>query len=248
MGLKRTISVVEGSSSFGGRSSKRMKRSAKTSRKYPRTMALPYESGPERKRMDAGFSQTVTNGSSGMNILFLNGVATGSDEGNRIGRKVQCKSIGIEGTFTGPTNSLVNETKDDTIIRWWIISDNDPNGNLPTPAQMFEAVGGSYVQAFNNTDYTARFKTVRTGTFSLASMTLVTAAGVNAPGPGGGSPQAYHLKVHAKLDNTTKYIGTGSTISNVGSGALYFCCCCSANGDFQNAAFNIGARVMFTDL
>jgi len=248
MALKRTFSVSE---SGAGAPVKRAKKSSRPSKRrmVGKSMANPTESGPERKRVDLNPSTgtVIVNGVSGMNILLLNGCAAGTDENNRIGRKIALKSVNIHCNFTGPLTSLVNESQDGTVIKWWIVSDNDPNGALPTAAQMFEAVGGSYVTAFNNTDYSARFKVIRTGDLVLASKSVQLAAGVTAPAPG--FPDTQLLSVYEKLDMTTKFIGTGSTIAGIGSGGLYFCCCCSTNGDYSGPYMqNFASRVMYTDI
>lgn len=237
MALKRTISVVESSGAKASSSKKgKYKQSRKRSAKARSSMPIR-DSGPELKYVDTTATQTpiALASTPGANFQLLNGVAQGTDNNNRIGRKIQVKSVHVTALFS----ALVDATDlFDCVVKWWIIYDSQPDGTAMTVGEMWAAM--NLMVAPHNLDNSDRFKVLRTGTGHLCPQ------GVNA-GETPGYATKYYIDEHVNVNDVCRYQGTGATIASLSTGAYYF----ATTTDFQGAASGpqvlFNGRIKFTD-
>jgi len=138
-------------------------------------------------------------------VTMLNGVATGTDFTDRIGRSITMKSVLIQGyTETEDTDVAA------TLCRVMIILDKQPNAALPTIANIFNAATSSAPLNLTNRD---RFRVImekmfvcgyynKTATFSLGDQTSKL------------------VKKYIKMNIPVTYNGTGATIAAIQSNSL----------------------------
>jgi len=136
-------------------------------------------------------------------VTLINGVATGTDYTNRIGRKVVWKSVQIRGLWV-PADATVSNN----LCRICLVWDSQPNGALPTIADIFQQALGNSMLNLNNRD---RFKMIMDKQFIAAEYSAV---GQAVPGTG-------HIKAFRKLTGLeTIFDGTTAAIGDIQSGAL----------------------------
>jgi len=138
-------------------------------------------------------------------ITLVNGVDTGTDFTNRIGRKITIKSILLQGyTETQDTDVAA------TLCRVMIIQDSQPNGATPTIANIFNAATSSAPLNLTNRD---RFRVIidkwfvcgyynKTATFSLGDQTTRL------------------VKKYKKCNIPVTFSGTAATIASIQSNSL----------------------------
>lgn len=201
---------------------------------------------PELKYIDVEATDTaVPNGATTVDFVLINGVAQGSDNTNRVGRKVLAKSLDINAIFIGPTSNTQASASivPGSMVRWWVILDAQPDGATATPADVWKTTS-SFAVAHRNLDNSERFKVLRTGTVCLSPMNQ-TAATPGLPG----YPDKGYVDIFIPLNDAVRYSGTGATIASIASGAYYFCYCCDSAAPGSGAATSVvyDTRFKFTD-
>lgn len=208
--------------------SKRMKIPMASKKKFikPSNLNLT-QVGPELKYVDVEASDTaIPAGTSNVDFVLINSIAQGSDNTNRIGRKVQAKSLDINAIFSGfqlATGGNMGATAPcpTCLVRWWVLVDAQPDGATATAADVWKSTS-TFAVAHRNLDTSERFKILRTGTFNLGSGVGV---GANVNAAAAGFPDKAYLDLYIPLNDAVKYSGTSTGISNIASGAYYFCYC-----------------------
>jgi len=136
-------------------------------------------------------------------VTLVNGVATGTDFTNRIGRKVVWKSVQIRGLWL-PADATVSNN----LCRICLVWDTQPNGALPAISDIFNQALGNSMLNLNNRD---RFKMIMDKQFIAAEYSAV---GQAVPGTG-------HIKAFRKLSGLeTIFDGTTNAIGDIQSGSL----------------------------
>lgn len=177
-------------------------------------------------------------------VTPLNLIQVGNSDFNRVGRKVQMNKLEWLGEYA-PQAAGVNQT----MTRFIIVVDKNPNGALPTWADVVQDTDQTGATSntvfcgynFNNTD---RFDIIEDVTLSLPA---VNAAGQMVPS----QPGAREITVRGGQDvyTTTQYKADSSpaVISDIASNSLILL---TLGNQAAGAAWNIGLkfRLYFYDM
>jgi len=154
-------------------------------------------------------------------VLINNGVfaglAQGTGEQDRIGRKIICKSLFLRGHIRLLDHSGAT-FPDYNMIRIMVIEDRQCNGANATTAEIFETppIGPDLISSFNNLANKNRFKTHLDKFVPLNYTTLSGTTNLYASG------KLIPFKFFKKLNIPVEFSGTGtSTISNIQSSNLF---------------------------
>lgn len=178
--------------------------------------------GPELKAVDWAASGTMDQASATTPIL-VTPIAQGTEMYQRTGRKVKLRSIQLKGEVSlADPGSGATAPSEAYPIRFAIVYDDQPNGTLPSVADMFQALDSSattYNWPFapinlNNRD---RFKILKDWVFTLK------------PGSNAGTSASYadgfhgckDLTFYKKIDFDMIFNGSGSGIGTIQTGAIY---------------------------
>jgi len=191
----------------------------------------------EKKVIDTYYNATVQ--ADGSNYALLNGTKPGSQNYDRIGRKITLKSLQIHGKL----NVLSNETTTGFVIRMIIVYDKQPNGASPTYSDVIKsqdisgATSSSYSD-FVNLDNRDRFEIVRDHFFQLGQFTT-------SPDFATG-PLTVPVNEYIKLGNreTCYNAGNAGTIGDITSGAIFL----FLMADDAGANSDLSFRIRFTDV
>lgn len=188
---------------------------------------------PEIKYVDTatntGITQTGT-------VDSLNLTAQGSDNNQRIGRKITVKNIQIKGQVAATTADLGTAAaypESSDTIRVAIVYDKQTNGAVPTYSQIFNAGAGLYAPfSPRNLDYIDRFVV-------LASESL----NISVSGPNG-----VNFERFIKCSLETRYDNTTAVIASVESGGFFLVYADINGSGANNATLTCWIRVQFTDM
>lgn len=209
----------------------------------------------EKKGMDTAISfPVITNtviDNSGMIVLNL--IQQGAGSWNRVGRKVNLRSIRIRGDIThiqttGATGNTLGQ-----VIRCVVVWDKQPSsGTIPQWQDMFgftaqDGTEGTSMYAPIRYDNMDRFSILRDVTYN--------------PQPGA-KAQGANPDIVTYYNTIDEYIRLGDrecvfsgqsnpmTIADISSGAIYFCVRAKTNngGSIQSSITNMTARLRYTDL
>jgi len=161
-------------------------------------------------------------------LNLINGVATGSDFTDRIGRKIKMTSWSIR-AFWAPTDSLV----DTSTMRFMIVLDLQPNGAAATITDILKSSNVVSQLNLNNRD---RFRVLMD---KVVTSGPLTAAFV-------GTPITGSFKKYKKCMQDVIFSGTLSTIGSIATGALYFVTL-GNNGAGAGRNITWSSRVRFVD-
>lgn len=194
-------------------------------------------SGVEVKYLDSTINFALNNSGTGTPAaLLLNSLAGGTDDNERIGRKITVNSIQIAYRIAGSNSDLGsgNFPENSDTARVVIVHDKQPNGVGITYPDVYNIVGGAGPtdpMAFRQMDQSSRF--------SILSDNRHT---VCLNGPNGIDNSRY---IKCKLP--VRYQGSGSGIANITTGAIWLLAV-DANGTASNnITLNGYARVTYTD-
>lgn len=169
----------------------------------------------------------------------------GTDFTNRVGRKVELKSVYIRG-FVFPEAAASQGVAIDTIMeqaRLIVFVDKQPNGAVPVVADLLNTASTASMLNLNNRD---RFRIIHDETFEFdpyyfsntATQSYVSATNQIKP-----------VKYFKKLNIRTIFnAGTAGTIADINSEALYmFWIGNAAAGTNTDVNATVSTRVRFTD-
>lgn len=173
----------------------------------------------------------TSNVSSNSGILCVNAIRQGTSFYERIGRKVNLKSLQIRGQLSARAPSGL--TPEALIVRMMVVYDRQPNGAIPTFDQMFSAaspagdIASNTVMAPVNLTQTSRFRVLRDKMFTLQPMrgmnVLPDGEGI-APVSDVGGYYSKSIRDFIRLPSLeTVYNATNEapSIAQIASGALY---------------------------
>jgi len=166
-------------------------------------------------------------------IVLLNGVAQGDDINNRHGRRIQNKSVHIQGFL-----AAVDATTVDSLCRLMVVYDKQPNGVALTIADVLTAVTAS---AFNKLDNRDRFVVLADKKIPLGGTDNTATQAV------GHSPGTIAVNIHRRINLPTTHIGTGATIASIGTGSIYMLTVGTAAPN-AGGKFTLDCRTRYTDV
>lgn len=195
----------------------------KTSAKKARTFKPPSLNArpgfnPEMKMVDNNAILEVTNtGTGATHTMLINGTIPGNDRYNRIGRKINVKSVNIRAFIS--TSAAAPAVIDD-LIRVALIWDEQPiAATFPTAADLWTSLSNagaatSNVLSFNNTNTTSRFRTIKSEIVSInAEFQLID------------QRNKAHIEWNVPINKITVYnSGVTGNLNDIQNGALYFVC------------------------
>lgn len=214
----------------------RRKRSASTSagtkRRYVKPVATLASISPEMKVYDEDF--TSIEWSNAGTVLQLNEIPSGTDQGERIGKKIKMAALRIEGWANAYVTGTVYDAQH---CQLFLVRDCQPSGAsaLPAASAILEATNGRSPPNWENF---ARFKVIKKWSFNLGQ----TSAGQGI---------AFHnFDDYIKLGVLAKYkaAGTGSyTDADVDlNGLLLVLCSNKGSGTCPTGVLN--TRLFYTDV
>lgn len=188
---------------------------------------------PERKYLDILGNQVISTIGS---PTLLNGIAEGSDNTQRIGRKITMRSLQLKGQValsqvdlgvvgTYPENA-------DT-IRIAIVFDKQANGVAPAVGDVWNVSGGAAFAPYSarNMDNVDRFDVLMQDQVTL-----------NLSGPGAAIVDRY-----LKINLPVRYTGTAGAIANITTGSLYLFALDTNGTGLNQGTFQFTHRVLYTD-
>lgn len=196
--------------------------------------------GIEKKTVDTtGELQYAINGLSDnatapQEMVLINGVASGTNVNQRVGRRIVMKSIYIRGyIFTGTTPLSFP-------VRTMLVLDKQANGAAPTMQQILGSFASAQadIDAPNNLDNRERFKIM------MDKMTIIQVNG----GTSGATSNAGWIQKYKKCNIPVTFNNVGLGISSISTNSLWLC---AVGPQVHDSASNhrifFSTRVRFTD-
>jgi hypothetical protein len=190
--------------------------------------------GVEKKFHDTSNTGVLPLNYAGPVSILVNGIKTGTDYTQRIGRKILLRNVQVRFTCAN-YQSLTNNSKT-LILRLILFIDKQANGN-PTPneSQLLENVSGpNVITSPPNVSNESRFKLL----FDEV-MVIPMTGGNNTLSPQGGG----FFKKFLKLNIQQQFIGSGYSAADINTNAMWLFIFSSDDADF-----NVYTRVRFIDL
>lgn len=258
----RTIRLVSGSTGKAGYQKQRQAVRARqmTAARIPqaewelaaRAMQAPAyfsASGTEIKAID--IPQTTypfRNPTTASNIVLLNGVQTGAAFYNRVGSRIEMKSIHIRGQVTNAITAVQGG------VRMLLIYDRQPAGSLPVISDILQSRDQTGAAATTgcseiNLDNRDRFAIIRDTKLFTPSVTNTANVLTNGP-QYPGSDTLFDIDHFVKLKNLVTHFKSSSNptvIGDIATGALYAAFLTSSGGNDSCWLFNGGYRLRFGD-
>jgi len=184
----------------------------------------------ERKTIDVDQANYVadTTGS----VTLLNGVATGTDFTDRIGRKIIMRSLYIQGYV-----AAIDNTVSPNISRLIVVYDNQSNGAAPAVLDVLKQASSISQINLNNRD---RFKILVNKTFPIAVIDNTATQAL------AGSPTIHKVKIFKKLRHEALFNGTTAAIGSIATGSIYMITIGNTAAN-TGGNFNLSSRVRFED-
>lgn len=181
--------------------------------------------------------------STGTQLQLLNGCVPGSQNYNRIGRKICMKSLQLRGHIAKQNNAAAANAAKGRLI---IVYDKQPNGTAPTFANIIQSqnIAGatsSLVDDMVNLDNRDRFEIIRDMVVAVGPYDHTATTSL------AGGPCLVTMDTYIKLGNreTVYNAGTAGTIGDIATGSLYAFWIASAD---NNLTWQGGFRLRFSDL
>lgn len=164
-------------------------------------------------------------------FTLLNGVATGTDFTNRIGRKVCWKSILVQG-------NIINEGDPSTsnLCRFMVVWDTQPNGALPALTDVLTAATSTAPMNLNNRD---RFRVIIDKRYALGTISTTATQSVS-------DRTTALIHKYKKINLETIFDGTTNAIGDIQTGSLFALTVGSVAAGTTYEA-NVSIRLRFTD-
>lgn len=194
-----------------------------------RVIPRPLSVQPEFKTIDTQIDTAVNN--AGV-IYVLNGCTRGTDMGNRVGRRIQVKSVYMHGT-----SFATNGTGIDQSHRFCLFWDKTPNYQYPAVTDVL-ATASPF--GFRNLDNRSRFIPLWDKWFNVCNDIAANQAA--------GDPRLSKFDVYKRLNQLTTFgPGDDGDIGDIGTGALYFICVGSVAAGPTAGSCIVNIRVRFID-
>lgn len=174
------------------------KRRPRMVRQKSRHSAFQKTSGKETHLFDMG-ATTFASDTTGT-VQLLNGVAQGTDYGNRVGRRITMTSVFIRGTLkSNSTNPTAAQA------RILLVLDRETNGVVPAIGDVLSTVTTTGNVDLDNTE---RFTILMDQTLAVKPYFATQI-------------EYIPFKFYKKIRLPAKYIGTGATVASVGENGLF---------------------------
>lgn len=243
--------------SQGGRTAKRSRTAAFRSggalpkRAYPRSRVPLGSRGYRFNRVEKKVNDIAVanyNVNTTGTVTLLANPALGSDMNNRIGRKIQLRSVYIKGSIqvqqsqTGIVSAAT--TVGTQLCRMIILADLQPNGAAPAITDILNTASPA---SHLNLNFRDRFKIYCDKTWALGPFYFNTTATQSIGMVG--SPQMIPIKKFKKINLESIYNATnGGTIADISTGALYMVWIGSTASGADDAIATLGTRVRYDDI
>lgn len=184
----------------------------------------------ERKVVDVdpGTIAVTTTGT----VTLINGVATGTDFTDRVGRKIVMKSVFVRGIVFPDDVITLN-----SLARIMLVYDMQANGAAPIITDILKSATAVANLNLNNRD---RFKILMDKEFAVAKTDNTATQAVS------GSPTCHRFKKYTRLNHEVLFNGTTAAVGSIATGALYLVTIgTQAAGDA--ASVTIATRIRFED-
>lgn len=215
-------------------------------RAMPRALPANFQpTGEEIKAIDIpAASYTFRTPAGGSNIILLNGIQTGTGFFNRIGARIEMKSLKMRGTVTQGATSV------QMMARVIIVYDRQPTGALPVITDILQSrdqtgaattTGGSEI----NLDNRDRFTIIKDHQVFIPSATYAAGVQTNGPSYPGGEQQEMDINCFIKLKGLgVHYRSTANptTIADIATGALYAVFVCTGTDSSWGAGLSFRLR------
>jgi len=162
-------------------------------------------------------------------LILLNGIAPGTGASQRIGKKVNIKSIQFRCSIGGAATGV---TPFQGFVRFLWIYDKQTNATTPTVANILEATSGVSPMNMDNRD---RFVVISDKQYAIDQS---------------GGHQSGQIKMYKKLNLTTVFnAGTAGTVADITSGAIYLLHIASSavSAPTNNPVFTHYNRIRYDD-
>lgn len=187
--------------------------------------------GTELKVIDSGTVAIAAATTAGA-LFLVNGVSTGTDYTNRIGRKILMRSI-LFRCLIEPNSSFSQNTGD--VIRLMLVYDTQSNSATPNVTDILNSANYLEPSNLNNRD---RFLILMDKFYAVNPSTYTAGALTN------GNPVNLVCKKYKKIYKETVFSGTGATSASIQSGALYLLVINQTN---QVTNYSWNCRIRFED-
>lgn len=192
---------------------------------------------PDRQRASYIVDQKISDAiaSTSFNVTttgdfeLLNGLASGSDYNQRVGRRIEMDYLELKGDFFYASTTLAHPAD---MIRFLIVYDKQPNGAAPA---VTDVLNGANADAFDNINNLGRFEILKDIVWTLPQVPASTTSPVYFP----------RIKWKVPIKRSTQYSGTGATIASIASGSLYLLMMGSQASGSNNTVFEGSARLFF---
>jgi len=187
---------------------------------------------PEKKNIDVAGSVGTAGGSAWSEPDLLNGIITGTGPTQRIGRKIQMKSLILR------WQASVNAR--DQPIRIMIVYDRQPNGDQVAISEIMAATGPVSATDPNflsnmNLSNSDRFVILADEIDYPPSLTL------------GGTPTTNRVgKIYRKINLPSIYITPGDSLADISTGSIYVFTCIPNSVVGTGIGYN--SRIRYTDV
>lgn len=170
---------------------------------------------PEMKAVDSGSLLVLDNtGAAANHVGLLNGLLLNTDRFNRIGRRINVKKLSIKCFIF---SSAAAPAVIDDVFRIAVVWDEQPNGVLPTLADLWSDTNNvgaitSNVMSFNNLNNASRFKILRTHSIPINAETQA----LESPA------KKVYWEWNIPMNHIVQYnAGNAGTLADIATGAIY---------------------------
>lgn len=178
--------------------------------------------------VDPGNLNVTTTGT----VTLINGVATGTDFTDRVGRKIIMRSVYVRGIIFPDDFSTLN-----SLARIMLVYDMQANGAAPAITDILKSATSVSQLNLNNRD---RFRVLMDKQWVLGAIDNTATQSV------AGSPTVHALKKFTRLNHEVLFNGTGATVASIATGALYLVTV-GTQAAGAAATTTISTRVRFED-
>lgn len=205
---------------------------------------------PELKAVSTAALITINSGAgSAGHTVLLNGLVTGANSYNRIGRKIQMKSIQVQISLHPPTPTVTNFPQD---LIFFLYVDRD-SGALPALADLYQDVAqngtvSTTVYSQRNLSTTQRFKVLRVKRIPLRICGTATGAlpcnGAAFQANQDDLQWIWNVPVNII---TTFNLGNTGTYTDIENNAVYLSFFSSVGVGEDPASFDVSTRIRYLD-
>jgi len=159
-------------------------------------------------------------------VVLLNGIAPGTAFYQRVGSKVQLKSVYIRANLS-MQNATATGGVPPSPMRWLVVWDKQPNGTAPSWNDLIKSVTSAGANSNNlhdhlNLDQRDRFSVLADTFIQQGAVWNNTVAGTFDPAPSQAFADGMTIERYIRLRGLeTVYMGVTDTIASVASGALW---------------------------